>query len=96
MILDIKGTLFGDTDLNQTVDFSDFLALSEAFGGEGGWAQGDFDGSGDIAFPDFLALSDNFGSSVAASPATVPEPSTLTFAVFALFVLPVIRRRRNR
>lgn len=74
----------GDTDLNGTVDFTDFLALSSAFGGEGGWGNGDFDGNGTVEFPDFLALSDNFGSSTQA--AAVPEPAGIGIAVVGALV----------
>ena len=70
---ELAETFFGDADLDGAVQFSDFLALSSAFGQAGGWAQGDFDGDGQIQFSDFLTLSSNFGmgSNTAAS---VPEP----------------------
>lgn len=87
---DIKGTFFGDADLNGHVQFADFLALSAAFGLEGGWAEGDFDGSGDVAFSDFLLLSSNFGQVGDEQIANVPEPQTTNAIVF-MFILFAVR-----
>ena len=61
MIHDILGTVSGDVDLNQTVDFADFLALAHHFGNEGGWAEGDFNGDRVVDFSDFLILTNVFG-----------------------------------
>lgn len=54
----------GDTNGDDEIDFSDFLALSAMFGTETDavFADGDFDGDGDVDFEDFLALSMAFGS----------------------------------
>jgi hypothetical protein len=90
---DLAGTYFGDADLNQEVDFGDFLALSRHFGAAGGWAEGDFDGSGDVQFNDFLLLSDNFGNQPTA--AAVPEP-TLGLSLFLGFLIAIrFRLARN-
>lgn len=86
-------TLPGDTDLDQDVDFADFLVLSSEFGNaNAGWSDGDFDGNRKVEFPDFLALSANFGTASAASP--VPEPSSLVL-LLVLSCLPVLRQRRR-
>ena len=66
--------LLGDTNLDGSVEFADFLRLSSAFGTQGTWVDGDFDGDGEVAFPDFLALSGNFGESASVAVASVPEP----------------------
>lgn len=89
-------TLLGDTDLDGTVAFPDFLSLSASFGNPGGWADGDTDGSGDIAFPDFLALSANFGQSFEAAGAveSVPEPHGVLMGFLAVLSLGTLRRRR--
>lgn len=92
LIKDSLNTYFGDANLDGVVDFPDFLALSEAFGDEGGWGNGDFDGDGSIAFPDFLFLSTNFGNGVEA--AAVPEPSGICLAMFGILGLMGFRRRR--
>ena len=85
----------GDTNLDGEVNFIDFLALAENFGEDGGWRQGDFDGNGQVAFNDFLALAEDFGQSVpAAAAAAVPEPTSLSIALFGLLGLIGFRRRR--
>ena len=89
----INGTLTGDADLNGFVQFADFLALSNSFGEEGGWAQGDFDGDGLVEFADFLVLSTNFGFS-SSDIVTVPEPSSSFAALFGLLVCTAFRRQR--
>lgn len=85
-------THFGDADLSGTVDFADFLLLSENIGSLGGWSSGDFDGDQRVDFPDFLLLSENFGEANAAV-ATVPEPSSLTVLLLPLFALSLLKRR---
>ncbi len=94
LVSDVFRTVPGDTDLDQDVDFADFLALSSAFGADGGWGEGDFDGNGSIEFADFLAQSANFGFSAAAQPSSVPEPSAGLLGLFALFAFQMLRRRR--
>ncbi len=75
--------------------FEDFVALADAFGGQGGWATGDFDGDGIVQFPDFVLLADNFGKSVMRAPLVeVPEPSGFSLALIVGFVL--IRRTRTK
>lgn len=92
----LAGSLLGDTDLDGNVQFSDFLALSNAFGGQGGWAEGDFDGNGVVQFPDFLALSTNFGTSVAASRA-VPEPRTsIHLAILLVMIASLLSRNSGK
>lgn len=85
LVESLVGSSFGDADLNGKVEFFDFLALADAFGGDGGWAHGDFDGSGDIAFTDFLVLSNNFGHERVSPVGAVPEPHG-----FALLLLGLI------
>ena len=92
-IQELAGTQLGDADLNGSVDFADFLALSNSFGGDGGWAAGDFDGNGSVAFADFLALSDNFGTSASAEVSAVPEPSACWLFILGLAVMSRFRKR---
>lgn len=67
LITEIIGTRAGDANLDNAVDFADFLKLSADFGKESsGWASGDFDGNGKTDFADFLALSSNFGIALSA------------------------------
>ena len=81
----------GDTNLDGAVDFTDFLALSDGFGGSGrDWSDGNFNGDGDVNFPDFLALSANFGQSSAAS--AVPEPSNSLLAFLSCGGMVLLRK----
>ena len=85
-----KKTQFGDADLDGQVDFSDFLALSAAFGEQpADWSQGDFNCSNSVTFADFLKLSQNFGSSTVAS---VPEPSTPFAILFSISLALSLRK----
>ena len=82
----------GDANLDNEVNFADFLILSENFGQAGAWREGDFDGDGTVDFPDFLALSANFSG--AAEAASVPEPTGLSIALFGLLGMIGFRKRR--
>lgn len=66
-IKDIAGTRRGDSNLDQQINFSDFLDLSRNFGDSGGWAEGDFNADGEVNFADFLLLSRNFGWEASAT-----------------------------
>jgi hypothetical protein len=71
----IKGTFFGDAELNGDVQFGDFVILAQNFAKSGGWGQGDFDGSGQVQFEDFVLLAQNFGKVSAQAASAVPEPT---------------------
>ena len=91
---DFERTFFGDADLNGTVEFADFLVLSDNFGGLGGWNSGDFDGNQRVGFPDFLLLSENFGQARTAM--AVPEPNMATMLYVGLMSLLIcIRKPRH-
>ena len=91
---ELAGTFYGDTNLNGRVQFADFLTLSGAFGGPGGWSQGDSDGNGQIQFADFLSLSGNFGKGEVQAAASVPEPSGTHSVVIWLTLLAGLWRGR--
>ncbi len=86
------GELVADLDGDGAVGFTDFLILSENFGGPGEYEDGDLDCNGDINFPDFLILSRDFGTQLEA--VTVPEPNSFTCASISLLLLLVLTRRR--
>ena len=65
--------LAGDIDGNGTVEFADFLALSNKFGTACPDCPEDLNSSGTVDFADFLILSANFGKAAAAT--SVPEPT---------------------
>lgn len=73
----------GDIDLDDQVNFEDFLSFAAKFGiacddvDLACWRAGDFNLDGNVDFADFLAQSANFG---AAAPAhSVPEPAPPSF-----------------
>ncbi|MEM7682840.1 MAG: hypothetical protein AAF288_12855 [Planctomycetota bacterium] len=68
------GTSFGDANLDGEVDLVDFDALSQGFGGPGGWGQGDFTGDGVVDLLDFDVLAQNFD---AGEGVELPEPGVL-------------------
>lgn len=65
--------LCGDVNLDGSVNFDDFLILSENYGTEGDRSQGDFTGDGRVEFEDFLVVSENFGASIGAASRLGPE-----------------------
>ena len=104
---DVGGTgVLGDANFDQTVNFADFVILSNNFGLTNRlWDQGDFNLDGVVSFADFVILSNNFGLS--ASPeelaamnafgAThVPEPTSLTLCAVGLGVLAWRHRRMQK
>ena len=94
--LDEFGTVLGDTDLDRTVAFHDFLALSSNFGADGTWSDGNFDGDAIVGFSDFLAISSNFGFSSSLS-SSVPEPHhrSHSSALILMLTLASFRCRRR-
>jgi hypothetical protein len=93
-VLTELGSVVGDLDLDGSVEFADFLTLSDNFGGAGGYAEGDFDCDGDVAFPDFLILSKNFGNS-AANVASVPEPANCWALAIGIYIAASGLRKRR-
>ena len=73
----LSHTLTGDTDLNGTVNLTDFNRLAASFGGSGKrWSQGDFDYDGNVNLVDFNKLAANFGRTMASSAATGARDET--------------------
>jgi hypothetical protein len=66
-------TEYGDANLDQRVNLTDFNALASSFGAtDAGWARGDFTGDARVNLQDFNVLAGNFGFS-AAGPALTPQ-----------------------
>ena len=67
-LLSCETSLCGDANLDEKVDFVDFLTLSANFGNQGDWSQGDFTADGRVGFDDFLQLSKNYGETAVGQP----------------------------
>jgi hypothetical protein len=68
-----KGFL-GDANDDGTVNFSDFIILSQNFGQSGNWNAANFNNDALVDFTDFVMLSQTFGQSTTTSNLTVtPE-----------------------
>src|SRR5581483_407635 len=93
----IRYTYSGDSNLDGTVDTSDFTAMSQNFGSTtASWLQGDFNYDGVVNALDFNAIASNFGQSLPSAPvlgSVVPEPAML--GVIGMLGLAWTRRRRN-
>ena len=62
----IRHTLYGDANLDGTVNLADFNRVASNFGGSGTtWAQGNFNYDNSTNLADFNALAANFGNSAA-------------------------------
>ena len=86
---ELETLLPGDADMDGEVTFSDFLVLSDRFGGRGTWGHGDFNQDFDVNFDDFLIQSAHFGQS--RNVAAIPEPSAMMLLGIGLLFL---KRRR--
>ena len=90
--LAVVRSLPGDLDGDGTVDFEDFLTLSNNFGQDGSYVEGNIDLVNGIEFADFLFLSANFGRTPEVAAASVPEPSSSLTAFLVISLLSLIRR----
>ena len=94
LVVDIIGTLHGDSDLNKIVNFADFVNVANNFGVIGtGWGAGNFNLDNITNFQDFVILANNFGM-VATSGQEVPEPTIL--ALLGGMAILAIRYRGTR
>ncbi|MFT3785383.1 MAG: autotransporter-associated beta strand repeat-containing protein [Tepidisphaeraceae bacterium] len=97
----VQPALYGDSNLDGTVNFTDLLALAASYGNSGTWSNGDANYDTTINFSDLLALASNYGSTMIGSFASdwamaqslVPEPGTL--ATTGLSAATLLRRRRR-
>ncbi len=59
LVLNILGTLYGDANLDRTVDGLDFILWNANKFQAGGWRKGDFNGDAIVAGTDFIAWNQN-------------------------------------
>lgn len=87
---ELRETFFGDADLNNKVEFNDFVIVSNNFNQDSGWSTGDFDGNGKTEFGDFVLLSNNFNRNAVSS---VPEPGSLALMLLGIVAALTCQRR---
>ena len=100
---EVKRLYYGDTNLDGTVNFLDYLAMKANLGTASGglWSAGDTNGDGAVDRTDLLALRGNFGRFLADAPggagagAPVPEPAAVMMLTLGAAAL-LRRRRRSR
>ncbi|HXE51756.1 MAG TPA: autotransporter-associated beta strand repeat-containing protein [Tepidisphaeraceae bacterium] len=83
----VKYTIFGDTNLDGTVNLADFLNLSRHFGTSAGWDAGDFNYDGTVNLADLLTLTRHFGQQL------ISIAPTVTTAISSPPPAPTARRR---
>jgi fibronectin-binding autotransporter adhesin len=91
----IMYTLYGDSNLDGTVNGTDLNAVLSNYNQAGGWSQGDFNYSGTVDGADLNIVLSNYNQSLSAG-AAVPEPSTLLLAAAGLFGLLCYGWRRRK
>ncbi len=87
-LLAAGGVIAGDANADGKVDLADFGTLKDHFGAAGTKSDGDANGDGRVDLNDFGLLKLNFGKSAAA----VPEPATVTLALWGLALFHPRRR----
>ena len=61
----LKSTRYGDTNLDQKVNFADLVALAQHYRNPTGtWDEGDMDGTDGVTFSDLVLLAQNYGYGV--------------------------------
>ena len=99
----VQSTLAGDSNLDGSVNASDFVSMASHFGQSGEWIDGDFNYDGIVNAMDFNLLASSYGSSFAPTSAigsVVPEPISFGLPLALLACsrrrTPLRRRSSNR
>lgn len=91
----LRYTLYGDANLDYTVDIGDFANLAASFNlTNSTWSRGDFNYDAVTNITDFALLAANFNQSLPADlpRQSIPEPAALAGATFVIILL----QKRNR
>ncbi len=94
--INVAYTVYGDTNLDGTTNFTDLSKLLSKYGQSGVWADGDANYDGTVNFTDLSKMLSTYGQSVGTLTPS-PEPSSI-FMLLAGGVAMLIcawRRRRN-
>ena len=100
LVIDTKGTWFGDSNLDGEFTSGDFVVVFQAglfeTGNPATWASGDWNGDGEFTAADFVkAFQDGgFEQGPRAGTMAVPEPGNAIVALMAGMLVVTLRRRR--
>ena len=100
-VTDLKGTYFGDANLDGEFNSGDMVAVFQAGEYEDGvaqnstWAEGDWDGNGDFESSDLIVAfqGGGFEQGPRAATSAVPEPTSLLSLLPVLMGISALRRR---
>jgi hypothetical protein len=96
--IEVKYTLYGDANLDGTVNGEDFLALAQNFNQSvTGWDHGDFNYDGFVNGEDFTLLVANFNQTANSASVAAPNATTsLSADVFSPATVVPDKHRRSR
>ena len=95
-LLTVMYTLYGDADLNGTVNGADLNTVLSNYNQTGMyWSQGDFDYDGTVNGADLNMVLSNYNQHLSVG-AAVPEPSTLLLAAAGLLGLLAYAWRKRK
>ena len=100
-VRELRKTWFGDSNNDGLFTSSDFVFVftkgeyEDTVAGNSTWADGDWNGDGEFSSSDFVTafVDGGFEMGARGAVAAVPEPSSMTLVVVALFM--VARRHRR-
>ncbi len=92
--INIAYTVYGDTNLDGTTNFTDLSKLLSKYGQSGVWADGDANYDGTVNFTDLSKMLSTYGQSVGSlTPSPEPSSIALLLTLAGLVGAWVIRRR---
>ncbi len=93
--INVAYTVYGDTNLDGTTNFTDLSKLLSKYGQSGVWADGDANYDGTVNFTDLSKMLSTYGQSVGTLTPS-PEPSSIIMLVIAGLVGAWVIRRCGR
>ncbi len=95
--INIAYTVYGDTNLDGTTNFTDLSKLLSKYGQSGVWADGDANYDGTVNFTDLSKMLSTYGQSVGTlTPSPEPSSIALLLTLTGLVGAWIIRRRRGQ
>ena len=92
----VRHTIYGDTNLDQSVNLTDFNKLAAKFGTTGGWSQGNLNYDATINLADFNLLAGNFGTSLSPATTVLAPPTPAASGVPEVATVGTTKRGSKR